>query len=955
MDESGQVTGAADGDLVTLGGPGSGRYPSGSHGNEASHSTHPLPDKHTDGHAVYDLPPEKSGNQVSANIQKTKDGGYYLASERFDDSAKNADDMRTKLKSYKAKYAGWEPHPDDDFSHVKTLENKDELRQVHLRGATGVVRTEMLDGREHIVVPVIALMDTVIHAVNASTPERVPLATLQKAAASWNGRPVVLGHPTRNGRQISANEPGVLATHGLGTIFNSRVENGRLQMEAWHDVEKTARIAGQDYVDSIRAAKPHEVSVGAFVVTDGKAGTHPNGRDYKASWVDTTGDHLAMLPNGRGACSMEMGCGAHRSAMHLVTAENFEVLGGPGSGPRPGHGHSPQHLSNEAHKASDKAQQSNKPEDHLAAYQAHSAAAMAHGYADIPLDKTSHGSEQRDRLKQQIAGHELQAKEHLAAYGRSKTYGSTQDRADARKINDHHDSIQRLRRDGKHVEAKKLTLKGAQMEDKKSIREQIVALVSKLRGAAQDSPADEAAELVQYETIQSLLQQCGDSYDETMGIVKELIAAESNETADEEAEEAIEEARLEAINAHCLQMMGSLSGIMNITRALLADDADTGYPRYMEAAVEARALVGKRHSMDDQSMVQAVHDHSVALGADCAPKVLEETELETLGGPGSGPHKGGGRPTHEEAAAKHDYAAKMNDLAAKKPTPSNRDVAARATNTALAHSQLTHNLPQIGHEAANSAYYLTHNGDHKEAAGNHREVAKMHREANLKSAQATEDTTQATEDTDGKDLKAAADHSCTCGNGAADTGDIDMTKVERIKALVATPGYVEADVKWLEAVPDERLTALEAQATDAATLKAAADKTAADLKAAQEAATKAATDNTALEARLKAAEANMIPAEELAGLRTMAAAKKAQDETRHAELVTVLKAAQSEFTEEELKAQSLTSLERFARMTKTDTVDQTGRIMPRAAASQDAYAAPDPYAAGIKALQTTVN
>lgn len=181
---------------------------------------------------------------------------------------------------------------------------------------------EMLNGREHIVVPVVALMEGVIHAVNANTPEFVPAATLAKAASSWNGRPVTLGHPTKNGRQCSANEPAILASHGLGTVFNSRFENKRLLCEAWID---KARVEALDSKMAARLLENEreEVSVGAMVVTDNVAGDH-NGKSYKASWAEASGDHLAFLPGGRGACSIEMGCGAHRAASYLVTAEGIE-------------------------------------------------------------------------------------------------------------------------------------------------------------------------------------------------------------------------------------------------------------------------------------------------------------------------------------------------------------------------------------------------------------------------------------------------------------------------------------------------------------------------------------------------------------------------------------------------------------------------------------------------------
>lgn len=205
-----------------------------------------------------------------------------------------------------------------------------DLRQLHLLGATGKATIKQLHGRDYIVVPVIALMEGVIHAVNADTPEFVPAITLQRAAASWNGRPVTLGHPTRGGRQCSANSPDIHASHGIGTIFNSHYQAAgkKLLQEAWIEKDRAeklhpamaARLLGGESV---------EVSVGAFTLTDGVSGQF-NGKRYDASWTDTSGDHLAFLPDGRGACSIAMGCGAHRAAgenviTHLITAEGIEM------------------------------------------------------------------------------------------------------------------------------------------------------------------------------------------------------------------------------------------------------------------------------------------------------------------------------------------------------------------------------------------------------------------------------------------------------------------------------------------------------------------------------------------------------------------------------------------------------------------------------------------------------
>lgn len=205
------------------------------------------------------------------------------------------------------------------------LETSDNVRELYMRVATGSVRTELYDGREHLVVPVVALMEGVIQAVNAETPEYVPLTTLQRAAFTWNGRPVVVYHPVANGRQISANSPTILQKSGIGTIFNSRVEGSRMLCEAWLDIDRVKKVGGEKMLEHLRAAGHMEVSVGAFVVTERSAGEF-NGKPYKAIWRGTFGDHLAFLPDGRGACSGEMGCGACRAAeSHQLSEDGFMI------------------------------------------------------------------------------------------------------------------------------------------------------------------------------------------------------------------------------------------------------------------------------------------------------------------------------------------------------------------------------------------------------------------------------------------------------------------------------------------------------------------------------------------------------------------------------------------------------------------------------------------------------
>ena len=66
------------------------------------------------------------------------------------------------------------------------------LRYLHPCDATSAARTEMLNGREYLVIPVVALMEGIIWPHGANTPEFVPVATLLEAAGTWDDKPIVV-------------------------------------------------------------------------------------------------------------------------------------------------------------------------------------------------------------------------------------------------------------------------------------------------------------------------------------------------------------------------------------------------------------------------------------------------------------------------------------------------------------------------------------------------------------------------------------------------------------------------------------------------------------------------------------------------------------------------------------------------------------------------------------------
>src|SRR4051812_5304874 len=108
--------------------------------------------------------------------------------------------------------------------HVGVAIERERIAMSELReliGAIGKWRTATLDGREYIVVPVVALVEGVVHTMNAAAPEFVAEAEFSKAPSGWNGRPVFYGHPIVNDRPVSGNSPDLWEAKRIGLVFNT--------------------------------------------------------------------------------------------------------------------------------------------------------------------------------------------------------------------------------------------------------------------------------------------------------------------------------------------------------------------------------------------------------------------------------------------------------------------------------------------------------------------------------------------------------------------------------------------------------------------------------------------------------------------------------------------------------------------------------------------------------------
>lgn len=176
------------------------------------------------------------------------------------------------------------------------------------------IREDTLLGRDYMVVPVIAMVEGVRLGGNQDGPELGLASEFGDVPIVWSYRPLVLNHPQIDGDFVSANSPEVLEQYQFGWTMNPIIEDGKLKMEAWIDIERVSDLDGEfvEIVDLIKAGETVEVSVGFFSALEKKKGKF-KGQAYTGIWRNIRPDHLAILSVGTiGACSIEEGCGIPR-------------------------------------------------------------------------------------------------------------------------------------------------------------------------------------------------------------------------------------------------------------------------------------------------------------------------------------------------------------------------------------------------------------------------------------------------------------------------------------------------------------------------------------------------------------------------------------------------------------------------------------------------------------------
>jgi hypothetical protein len=215
---------------------------------------------------------------------------------RFMSDSGMMDEFPAKAQRSAVAYSQFEKKPVDqnqeEFSHIA-------------HNMSMLVQKQVIGGKEFLIAPVKMMpVECVMNGI-LYTGE-----STQKAVQEWNGRAVVVYHPNE---PVTANTPQFLAERQIGLLFNSRIVNGFLVADAHIDIEKAKSIPlGQKALSYIDQNKNMDVSTAMRNIGYLQNG-NMFGRDYKKVSTHALPDHLALLPDQRGACSWETGVGFARN------------------------------------------------------------------------------------------------------------------------------------------------------------------------------------------------------------------------------------------------------------------------------------------------------------------------------------------------------------------------------------------------------------------------------------------------------------------------------------------------------------------------------------------------------------------------------------------------------------------------------------------------------------------
>ena len=189
----------------------------------------------------------------------------------------------------------------------------------------GKVRETKLNGRSYVVAPVVMIKQGVLPGSNGKI--LYTNAAVNRRIERWNGMPLTLGHPEDDkGGKVSARSPDVADKFQIGAVYNTAFAGEKLKAEAWFDVEAT-NATSPGLIAKVKKGDKVELSTGLFTNVAAKAGKDSSGKDYTHELRGYEPDHLAVLLDEKGACSLTDGCGVNtNSSSETETLEDSTPL-----------------------------------------------------------------------------------------------------------------------------------------------------------------------------------------------------------------------------------------------------------------------------------------------------------------------------------------------------------------------------------------------------------------------------------------------------------------------------------------------------------------------------------------------------------------------------------------------------------------------------------------------------
>lgn len=173
--------------------------------------------------------------------------------------------------------------------------------------ATGVLREATYDGEDYWVVDATMIVEGVLPGSEGagfySKEEN------ERSMAAWNMKPFVLDHPVGpGGKPVSAADPNILEKINLGFLLNTKHGGSNLGAEVWANKRLVKAKNAEWFIEKLKANKKVEISTGLFLDRELGKGTF-NGQNYEWKAKNYRPDHLALITKGKGACSVDAGCG----------------------------------------------------------------------------------------------------------------------------------------------------------------------------------------------------------------------------------------------------------------------------------------------------------------------------------------------------------------------------------------------------------------------------------------------------------------------------------------------------------------------------------------------------------------------------------------------------------------------------------------------------------------------